>query len=190
VGYAVRTGIDNGSSPDLNESRAAVPTASFVSVSWQKPLEESQKQPSPDGKVELLMQVTHNSSGTTDYVFTSMDSNEENQTQVFTTSFSDGSYEIPFNSWSPDDKYFIIQKDTGEALVFTKTGKDITAAEQFLDVKEIFLQKKRPDIYNKVTGWASANLLIIQTVTAEGKKGRSYWFEVPSKAIIGLSGDF
>jgi len=97
---------------------------------------------------------------------------------------------IPFNTWSPDDKYVFIQKNNGDALVFSATGEDISEGQKYIGIKDIFNGTERADYYHETTGWASPTLLIVNTVRADNKKGSSYWFEIPSKAIIQLSSQF
>jgi len=159
-------------------------------VSQLPPHEEMSTQPSPDGTKKLVMRVTPASSDANTYTFTTMDSTGENKKEIYTATLSGDKFTIPFNTWSPDNKYLFVQKDSGEALVFARSGEAITPVEQFIDVKDIFSKKDRQDRYSRVTGWASPTLLIINTVGGDGAKGSSYWFEVPSKAIIELWGDF
>lgn len=171
-------------------SHAAPPLTSPVPLITQSTTFSTDEQVSPDGQVKLMMQVQFTSYGTREYTFFTMDKTEELKREVYTSTLTQGAYFIPFNSWSPDNRYFFIQKNTGEVLVFTITGESITPDEQFFDVKGIYTQIDRTDMFDTVTGWASPTLLIIRTKKIDGTRGNSYWFEVPDKAIIQLSGDF
>lgn len=170
----------------FNKDYSSTQSKSVVEAST--PSIESSSQPSPDGLWKVLMTTTPLASGSAQYIFSTVD--KSNIQQEIYSHITNEKYMIPFNAWSPDDKYVFIQKDTGEAYVFTRSGDPITSLESFLDVKAIFNQTERKDIYDHVTGWASPSLLIINTMTDNGEKGSSYWFEVPSKAIIQLWGDF
>lgn len=188
--FVTRKTFGTSSDPFVLQSQAIEPARLAGATPTPKLAEESQMQPSPDGTKKLVMRVVHEASGSSQYIFTAMDKNGENAVRVYETRLVGGSFSIPFNTWSPDDRYFFIQKNTGEALVFTRTGDPVTQTEQLLDVKEDFTKGQRSDSYTEVTGWASPTLLIINTTNPEGKKGSSYWYEVPSKAIIQLWGDF
>lgn len=151
-------------------------------------------QPTPDGKKKLLMEATHKKDTST-YVFTTSDGSDGAIQPLFTevvqasASASEG-MNIPFNSWSPDNKYLFIQKNDGDALVFKATGEEIVPGQHYLDVRDLFSAAGKKDTYHETTGWASPTLLIVNTTTPDNTKGSSYWFEVPSKAIIQLSSQF
>lgn len=151
-------------------------------------------QPTPDGKKKLLMEATHKKDTST-YVFTTTDGSGGNLQPLFSktvqasASASEG-MSIPFNSWSPDNKYLFIQKNDGDALVFKATGEEIVPGQLYFDVRDLFSAAGRKDTYHETTGWASPSLLIVNTSTPDNAKGNSYWFEIPSKAIIQLSTSF
>ncbi|MEK7140972.1 MAG: hypothetical protein AAB800_00320 [Patescibacteria group bacterium] len=155
---------------------------------------DTASQPTPDGKKKLLMEATHKKDNST-YVFTTSDGSGGNIQPLFTTtvqasaSASEG-LSIPFNTWSPDNKYLFIQKNDGNAWVFNATGEEIIPGQRYFDVKDLFSAAGRKDTYEVTTGWASPTLLIVNTRTPDDTKGSSYWFEVPSKAIIQLSSQF
>lgn len=151
---------------------------------------ETTSQISPDGTKKLSMKATNNPDGTHSYVFTTADGSGSNEQQIYSTKLNKPeTMNIPFNTWSPDNQYVFIQKN-GDALVFKATGEPITTDQTYLDVQDIFNQQNRKDTYKEVTGWASQTLLIVNTVNPDNTKGSSYWFEVPSKAIIQLSSQF
>lgn len=152
---------------------------------------DTSSQISPDGTMKLNMKKTHNRDGTLTYLFTVTDGSGGNEHEVYTTK-SEGSenLSIPFNTWSPDDKYVFIQKNESGALVFKESGEPIVNDQIYFDVGEIFGEKIKNVTPTLVTGWASETLLIINTQKEDNTKGPSYWFEVPSKAIIQLSSAF
>lgn len=152
---------------------------------------ETAAQISPDGTKKLNMKKTSKTDGTSDYVFTVTDGSGENGHEIYTATLpTSESFSIPFNTWSPDDKYFFIQKNGTGALVFPAAGEPVNTDQKYLDTTEIFTDKIKTVTPKLVTGWASYALLIVNTVKEDGGTGPSYWFEVPSKTIIELSSQF
>ncbi len=120
-----------------------------------------------------------------------MDGSSTNEYALYTAKVQNpDNLSIPFNTWSPDNKYLFIQKNENGALVFKASGESITSDQTFFDVGDIFKDKVKNVVPKVVTGWASLTLLIVNTVKEDHTKGPSYWFEVPSQAIIQLSSQF
>lgn len=151
------------------------------------------EQPSPDGKEKLTMIITSNGTDEKTYTFIATNTDTNDQKTIYKTILpSVESMEIPFNSWSPDDKYFFINHVTKlgkEAMVFRVDGAPVTDSDQFLNATAIFTSKITDNKYQEITGWASETLLIVNTTTPGGSV-QSYWFEVPSKAVIPLATQF
>lgn len=149
---------------------------------------------SPDGKKEVIMKMTENNDGTTAYDFSTADENGANEKLIFTKVLdSQKNMAIPFNAWSPDNQYFFVQENAGankNALVFKATGTPFADANIYLDVSNIFAGKNTGSNFKEATGWASESLIIFNTTKQNNIKGPSYWFEVPSQAIIQLSTEF
>ncbi|MBI5452523.1 hypothetical protein HY945_03605 [Candidatus Gottesmanbacteria bacterium] len=151
------------------------------------------EQPAPDGRKKLRMTTVVGSDTEKTFTFTVIDTatNEEKIAYKTITS-NDENLSIPFNTWSPDDKYFFIKQVTNsgtDSLVFRGDGAPITETEQFLNSTSIFKAQITNNKYQDTTGWASETLLIINTTTPSDTI-QSYWFEVPSKAIIPLATQF
>lgn len=151
---------------------------------------DTASQIAPDGTKKLVMNTSHNKDGSLYYVFTTTDGSGKNEQPLYATTSATESFQLPFNAWSPDDKYLFIEKNNGDALVFNASGEEIIEGQKYLDVENLFTAAGKKDIYKVTTGWASPTLLIVNTSTPENKKGSSYWFEVPSKAIMQLSSGF
>lgn len=151
---------------------------------------DNASQITPDGTKKLVMNTTHNKDGSLYYVFTTTDGSGKNEQPLYATTSAAESFRLPFNAWSPDNKYLFIEKKNGDALVFNATGEDIIEGQKYLNVEDLFSASGKKDTYKVTTGWASETLLIVNTVTPENTKGSSYWFEVPSKAIMQLSSEF
>jgi hypothetical protein len=152
-------------------------------------------QVSPDGKKQLKMIITTNKDSSKTYSLTTTDADGTNQQEIYSVIYMDtaDSMSIPFNTWSPDDKYVFITHigvSGTEAIVFKANGEPITGTEPSINATEIFKTKITNNLYDETTGWASETLLLINTKTPAGGKGTSYWLEVPTKAIIPLSTQF
>lgn len=149
---------------------------------------------SPDGTKEVVMRVTENSDKTRTYNFSTADENGANEMHIFTKIMdSPSEMSIPFNTWSPDNQYFFIQENAGgtkSVFVFKATGEQFSDTEKYLNATASFSEANTGNIFDEATGWASETLIIINTKKQDGTKGFSYWFEVPSKAIIQLSTEF
>jgi hypothetical protein len=144
---------------------------------------------SPDGTKLLTMTVTTNDDFTKTYTFVTADADNKNKVTIYTNTYTTDSMSIPFNTWSPDDKYVFLTHDN-EALVLRADGKPFNETEPTFNVTNIFTDKITQNAYHETTGWASETLLVINTKLQDLSKGPSYWFEVPSKAIIQLSSQF
>ena len=152
---------------------------------------DTASQISPDGTKKLIMKTTHNANGTFTYVFTTTDGSGANNQQLYTTIVKGSeNMSIPFNTWSPDNQYLFIQKNGNNVLVFKASGEPIASGQAYFDVPDLFNAQVKKDIFSRATGWASPTLLIINTTTQDNTKGSSYWFEVPTKAIIQLATQF
>lgn len=152
---------------------------------------DTQSQISPDGTKKLLLKTTQNVNGTRSYEVFTTDGSGNNTQPVYTTILGrTDSLNIPFNTWSPDNKYFFLQKNTTDALVLKATGEPIDGDQVTEDITDTFVAKNIPNHPLETTGWASPTLLIVNTTATDGTRGPSYWFEVPTKAILQLSGQF
>ncbi|MBI4096762.1 MAG: hypothetical protein HY425_03545 [Candidatus Levybacteria bacterium] len=149
---------------------------------------------SPDGTKKVIMKVTENSDSTKTYDFSVSDENGANEQHIFTKILDlSSSMEIPFNTWSPDNKYLFIREQSEndkKVLVFKADGASFENGETFLDAAAFFKEKNTGNIFEEATGWASETLIIINTKKPDGSKAFSYWFEIPSKSIIQLSTEF
>jgi hypothetical protein len=171
-----------------------VPTPTSIPSLAPTPKTETFSQVSPDGTNTLTMTVTTNQDLTKTYVFTTFKGTNTTQKLIYNTTLpSVESMVIPFNTWSPDNAYVFLQHNSlgsNEVIVMKADGQPLSEGEQYYNVKTLFTARNTGDSYRETTGWASETLLIINTTLPGGSKGPSYWFEVPSKAIIQLSTQF
>lgn len=151
-------------------------------------------QMSPDGKKKVVMKVTENNDATKTYAFSTANQDGTDEQFVFSkTSDLQKDMTIPFNTWSPDDKYFFVQEisnDSKNIYVFSATGAQFSTGETYLDLTDLFAKANTGNNFNQATGWASESLIIVNTTKENNSEGPSYWFEIPSKAIIQLSTKF
>lgn len=149
---------------------------------------------SPDGTKKVVMKVTQNQDNTSTCDISTTDENGANDQHIFTKVLdSEDKMFVPFNTWSPDDKYFFIEQNAGgikSIFAFKATGEAFSDTEAYFDVTDLFGQKNTGNNFDEATGWASETLIIINTKKPDNTKGPSYWFEIPSKAVIQLSTEF
>lgn len=173
--------------PVLTPLATPTPAPSFV------PLVTTFSQISPDGTKKVEMTVTTEKNSNKTYLFTVSDIKGDNPQTIFKISLpSSESMSIPYNTFSPNDTYVFLThtvNNANEAWIFQTTGKPL--GENLYDnATSIFKTKISSTVTQVATGWASDTLLIIDTYQPDGTEGTSYWFEVPSAAIIPLATKF
>lgn len=188
------------------------------------PTTEASSWTSSDGKMQVSMEKRSNTSDTTYTFYVSQTSETdkpepplEEKLLLFTkTVDSNTTFSIPYNTFSPDDKYLFLQenrKDTTRFLVFNASGKPFANGETYLDVSSLFEKHTSDYVVNFVTGWAAETLLIVRSdvsnkntnatdaqsstpsntrvLTASTKpSGPSFWLDVPSQSFTQLSTRF
>lgn len=152
-------------------------------------------QVSPDGNKKLSMTQSVNKDGSNTYAFTVVDTATDNPQPIYTVTLTGETMSIPYNTFSPDDKYVFVQynsKNGTHAWVLRVNGQPInpTTNEQYYDATALFNQRYPNLTYDQITGWASETLLVVLTKNADGTEGQSFWVEIPSKAIIPLATQF
>lgn len=164
-----------------------------VSVKVVAPKITTSSQISPDGTKTVIMEATQSADMTT-YNISTVDEDNQSEILVFTQTLKPSdTMTIPFNTWSPNDKYFFVQQkvdDNKSIFVFKADGAEFEPGVTYLDVTDLFKKADTGNNFSEATGWASDTLIIINTIMSDNTKGPSYWFEVPSKAIIRLSSEF
>ena len=166
-------------------SQKIIPTVTSI------PKVDFASQTTPDGTKILSMTRTQNSDKTYTYIFSVEDESGDNKKQIYTVTIPvSENMSVPFNAWSPDNQYLFIQKNTDNALVFKASGESITDGQLFFDIKDSFEEKVTTVLPRAITGWAADRLIIVNTFKTDSSIGQSYWFEVPSKAVVKLSSLF
>lgn len=167
-------------------------TSSVASADVPQPTTTETEIHSPDGKMNLIMEKTIQSSGNSIYNFYVADIPETQKTKIFSRAVPQGnSMNISLNAWSPHNKYFYIKEQTPDAVdyfVFNSKAESFSNGEQFIDVLPIFIAKDTGYALDEVTGWDSNTLLHVFTKDSEGARGPSYWLEIPGGAMYKLAG--
>ena len=163
-------------------------------VSTSTPQQDVFSQISPDGTKKVVMKIVHNKDDTKNYSFYTSDNSGDNEQFVFEKILDSSAYmAIPFNTWSSNNQYFFVAENavSGKSIfAFQASGDPFSDTEKYFDVTEIFKSKETGNNFTEATGWASESLIIINTTKDDGTKGPSYWFEVPSKAVLILATEF
>ncbi len=158
------------------------------------PSQNVSSQISPDGTKKVIMKIVRNQDNTQTYSFYNADSSGANEKYIFTRTLEEEeNMTIPYNTWSPNNQYFFIQENakSGKSVfAFEASGAAFSDTEKYFDVTDLFRKRNTGNNFKEATGWASESLIIINTTKKNNTKGPSYWFEVPSRAIIPLATEF
>lgn len=146
---------------------------------------------SPDGKMKLIMKTTKDKDKIT-YSFSVAETLENAAKKaIFSkTVLSGTTMDMSPNAWSPDNKYFFIFEKNANSVdyfVFRADGEYSSEGEQYRNVVPLFVAENTGYTLSEITGWDSETLLHIYTAKEGESRGPSFWFEVPSKAIIQLA---
>lgn len=157
--------------------------------------EEVGSQISSDGNMNLTMKtIISPANNTKTYTFYTSDGEDNNKQLVFSKILdTTSSMTIPFNTWSPDNKhFFIVERGTAEdkVFVFNAGGEPFEGGQKYLDLTDPYKKSGNTNKFEEATGWAAPGLVIFNTTTPDGVRGPSFWFEVPSRAIIQLGLQF
>lgn len=148
---------------------------------------------SPDGKMALTMKEEKGKEAVT-YVFLISNQANSSQKEIFRETLIPGaSISIPYNTFSPDNKYVFLKRADGgkdKYFVLSTAGTMLTEDSLFITFSDAF-ESKYPDYkITDVTGWGGLTLIVINTEKVGGGEGPSFWFDVASKSFIQLSSHF
>ena len=132
---------------------------------------------SPDGTKTLTMNTSTSDNQVTYSFFTN-----SNPEISFTKTLTKASkFSIPFNTWSPDNKYVFIKETTPSTVNYYVLPGETNVSTKF--------KEKYPDhSLQEITGWAAPNLLIVNA--SKGNSNLSFWFDLSTKTFISLSNRF
>ncbi len=148
---------------------------------------------SPNGKLTLTMKNV-NKGGILTQTFSLFSEKDKTTIQIYShESKEDNPILIPYNTFSPDDKYIFLKAGTTEApeyLVLRTDGKNIKGEEKFVEIGSIFAEKYPDFVITDVTGWGGYALVVLNSNYKDGKVGPSWWFDLSSFGFIRLSNRF
>ena len=161
-----------------------------VNIESSEPAFENFEVHSPDGNMNLIMEKTTSGENTM-FSFKVEEIETGTKKTVFSKTVLAGtSIQISPNAWSPDNKLFFIKEvSVGSAnyFVFKAGGEPFVNGEDYIEVLPAFVNKNTGYTLADVTGWDSETLLHVFSKKEDESRGPSFWFEIPSKAIIQLA---
>ena len=148
----------------------------------------------PNEKITLTMKGLKKADGTLKQTFfISLDAAKES-VEIYTHE-SDPSYQIliPYNTFSPDNKYIFLKIEDPERaqyIVVRTDGKNIRGEEKSVEITSLFYEKYEEFVITEVTGWGGYSLIVVNTNYKDGKIGPSFWFDQSNFSFIQLSNRF
>lgn len=100
---------------------------------------------------------------------------------------------LPFNSFSPDNKYYFYSVQSGLDKQYwygRVDGVGVTEEGITAEITGNFHAQHKDLEISEITGWASPILLIINTVEPSGRAGPSFWFNIKTKSFTRLISRF
>ena len=148
----------------------------------------------PNEKATLTMKALRKLDGTLSQTFfISLDAAKES-VEIYLHE-SNPSYQvlIPYNTFSPDNKYIFLKIDDPERpqyIVLRTDGKNIRGEEKLVEITSLFYEKYDEFVITDVTGWGAYSLIVVNTNYKDGKIGPSFWFDLSNFGFIQLSNRF
>lgn len=149
---------------------------------------------SPDGKKTLTMKQEKKDDATI-YTFSIFTLADNSKKIVFTKTLPiETVIAIHHNTFSPDNKYVLLEERTGENITYfvlplfsSSDSQDMVSPPKITDL----FYAKYPDFkITDVTGWGGVGLVVVNTDEATGGIGPSFWFDVSNASFIKLSTRF
>lgn len=174
-------------------STSAAPLVSLTPTIAKKEPIEVVTNVSPDGTSRLMM-IKQQKEANTSYSLLASAGADSQEKPIFSKTLNHvQNWTIPYNTWSPENKYLFLKESTpsdDNYYVFNADGNLFSDGAQFINVSDLFNLKITDYTLTEITGWADPNLLIINTKTKQGEQGPSLWFDIPSRSFIQLSTHF
>ncbi len=176
--FFITAGLNNKKNKTLTIS-AAPPVVTPIEI------ETTNSMDSPDGTKTLTIEKRNN------FYIIFVISNEDNKkVQIFKKEkINSSQLEIPYNAWSPDNFYFYLKEKNAAVdnyLVFQSSGELFFNNLSYLTLQEPFKINIPNFTIKEATGWATPNLIIVNTEENDSGYKASFWFEVPSQSFIQL----
>lgn len=143
---------------------------------------------SGDGKMKLMAKVQELSDGNIQYNLEVLGETVSPRELLFVILDKEEVIELPFNSWSPDNKQLFIQKRSGqmtEYFVYKANGEKY-GEDDYLDLMSYWTKSKIKYKVRDVTGWEGNDLLKVRTSKEDGSNGPSFWFVTGTRRFLQL----
>lgn len=185
------TGIFHRST-SLTQRRAPTPVPSSAPLA---PQVKEARYPSSDGKKILIVKTTKHTQDTSTFAFSVTTQTSQSGQLLFTKSVNTPTtLTVPFNAWSPDNRYFFIQEHMGTNIithVYASSGQPFADGELSHNVNLFFAEKEASYLLKEITGWAAPTLLLVNTKYVDSEKnGPTFWFDVTRNTVTRLSTSF
>ena len=149
---------------------------------------------SPNEKATLTMKGLKKADGTLNQTFfISLDAAKES-VEIYTHESNPANQVlIPYNTFSPDNKYIFLKIEDPEKaqyIVVSTDGKNIRGGEKSVEITSLFYEKYEEFVITEVTGWGGYSLIVVNTNYKDGKIGPSFWFDLSNFGFIQLSNRF
>lgn len=180
---------NNYNNPRSFSLSAIVPTIAVTTPTGASYPLQTSSMGSPDGSMNLTMNSQRGKDATKYIFFTSTP--EGLDQNIFAKQLDEsGSLVIPYNTWSPDNKYVFL-KELTTALpnyhVLKADGSPLAGEVKYVNIQELFSAKQPDYTIVEVTGWADPNLIIVNAKSDKENRVVSFWFEVSSQSFIQLN---
>lgn len=146
----------------------------------------------PDGKMSLIIGEEKTAGGVTKTI--SAERQNGTPVQIYSkTEPSGSSLSVPYNTFSPDDRYIFLKETTPTQTLYyalSTDGKPLAKDSQAVEITSLFYAKYTDFKITDMTGWGGMNLIVFNTNNNDGSVGPSFWFELPGQAFIRLSSRF
>ena len=171
-------------------------TTSFAAENSPPPTDKNSKVDisAPDGKYTFSVENKILDNGNLTQTFSMTNEADKTTAVIYTKeSAKENVITVPYNSFSPDDKYIFLEYPSGGKLihiVLRTDGLDIKTDNKFVEIESSFSQKNPDYKITEVTGWGGINLIVFNTNNKDGELGPSWWYDVTSFSFILLSTRF
>lgn len=146
----------------------------------------------PNGKMNLIVKTVKEKSGTKETFFT-QDIKTGREVEIYSEELSGSEILIPYNTFSPDNKYIFLKKTGpgGVGYFVVKTdGTNFSNDQKTADFLSLFNAKYPDHKVTDATGWGGVGLIVVNTDLAKGGQDHSFWYDVASNSFIQLASRF
>lgn len=160
------------------------PTLAVNKDKWVKEIR------SGDGSMKLVGAGVEQSDGSTQYTFRVFNMNSSEDWTLFTKVVPAGvTMDIPYNSWSPNNKQLFIEEKTlvgSKYYVFNADGAPYKDGLEFLDVSEYWTKANNGYDIKTITGWGGIDLLVVRAANGKPDDIHSFWFVTSTRGVMRL----